>query len=120
MKKKNLYGLMGLVSLLGFVGVLTEERGFLAFFGFAVHFQYFFLPSDEMLEAYMTRSAANGFFAGVLATAAVMAAALLLGGASGRQAATAGFAAGWGVSVAVYSLCSAYHGFRESWGLSHD
>ena len=63
--------LWGFLSLLGFIGVFTEERSFLAFFAFAVDFQYFFLPSDEMAEAQLTRAAALGFVAGMLAMAAV-------------------------------------------------
>ena len=50
MKKKNLYGYLGFLSLLGLIGIFTEERSFLAFFAFAVDFQYFFIPSVEMLE----------------------------------------------------------------------
>ena len=50
MKKQNWYGLLGFLSLLGWIGVFTQERVFLLFFAFAVDFQYFFLPSDEMLE----------------------------------------------------------------------
>ena len=49
MKKQMLYGMLGFLSLLGFVGLFTEERSFLGFFAFAVDFQYFFLKSDEML-----------------------------------------------------------------------
>ena len=41
---KRWYGLIGLLSLLGFVGVFTGERYFLGFFAFAVDFQYFFCP----------------------------------------------------------------------------
>lgn len=40
---KRWYGLIGLLSRLGFVGVFTGERYFLGFFAFAVDFQ-FFLP----------------------------------------------------------------------------
>ena len=53
MKKQNWYGLLGFLSLLGWIGVFTQERVFLLFFAFAVDFQYFFLPSDEMLEESM-------------------------------------------------------------------
>ena len=42
MKKQKLYGMLGVLSLLGLVGVFTETRSFLAFFAFAVDFQYFF------------------------------------------------------------------------------
>ena len=56
-KKYYLEGMLGLLSLLGFVGVFTEERMFLAFFAFACNFQYFFIPADEMMTAYMNKSA---------------------------------------------------------------
>ena len=119
MKKQYLYGSLGLLSLLGFIGVFTEERSFLAFFAFAVDLQYFFLPSDEMAEMQLTRAAALGFVVGMLAMAAVTLGTFLLGGTPG-QAMAAGCAAGWAVSVAMFALMTALHGFRESWGLDRD
>ena len=62
MKKQTLYGMLGFLSLLGFVGVFTEARGFLGFFAFAVDFQYFFLKSDEMLAEQLARSASRASF----------------------------------------------------------
>ena len=59
--KRCLYGLTGLLSLLGLIGVFTEAKSFLAFFAFAVDFEYFFIKSDEMLEEYMNKSAARAF-----------------------------------------------------------
>lgn len=69
MSKTKWYGCLGFLSLLGLVGVLTPQREFLSFFAFAVDFEYFFLPSDEMVEQYMNRSAARGFVAGMLVMA---------------------------------------------------
>ena len=71
MKKQKLYGMLGVLSLLGLVGVFTETRSFLAFFAFAVDFQYFFLPADEMTEARMARAGARAFVVGMLSMAAV-------------------------------------------------
>ena len=68
--KRYRYGMMGFLSLLGFLGIFTEERTFLAFFAFAVDFEYFFLKSDEMLEQYMNRAASSAFYAGMLVGAA--------------------------------------------------
>lgn len=116
MKKQYLYGSLGLLSLLGFIGVFTEERSFLAF---AVDFQYFFLPSDEMAEMQLTRAAALGFVTGMLAMAAVTLGTLFLGGTPGRAMA-AGCAAGWAVSVVMFAMMTALNGFRESWGLDRD
>lgn len=104
MKKQNWYGLLGFLSLLGWIGVFTQERVFLLFFAFAVDFQYFFLPSDEMLEE-------------------SMAAAVLLGMAAGLPVETAlakGCVLGFGIAVMVYELSFAYYGFRESRGLEDD
>ena len=55
-RRRYLYGSLGLLSLLGFVGVLTQERVFLLFFAFAVDFGHWFRKNDEMVEDYMNRS----------------------------------------------------------------
>ena len=115
MKKQTLYGMLGFLSLLGFVGVFTEARSFLAFFAFAVDFQYFFLKSDEMLEEQLTRSASRGFVAGMLVMAAVTVGSLLIGQQSGPALLT-GCAAGWAAAVMVQALSAAYYGFRERQG----
>ena len=116
MKKQNWYGLLGFLSLLGWIGVFTQERVFLLFFAFAGDFQYFFLPSDEMLEESMARCAARGFLFGVLS----MAAAVLLGMAAGLPVEAALAKLGFGIAVMVYELSSAYYGFQESRGLEDD
>ena len=96
---KRWYGLIGLLSLLGFVGVFTGERYFLGFFAFAVDFQYFFTRADEMQEGQILRSAARGFFAGMGVTAAGTLLLLALGGGG----------------VMVYALSSFLCGCREWW-----
>ena len=117
MKRHYLYGLLGLLSLLGFVGVFTQERAFLAFFAFAVDFQYFFLKSDEMLEEQLARSASRAFVAGMLVMAAAVLGTLMLGGFDPSRALLTGCAAGWAAAVVVYALTAAWYGFRENWGL---
>ena len=117
MKKQTLYGCLGFLSLLGLVGVFTEARSFLAFFAFAVDFQYFFQPSDEMAEAQVTRAAARAFVAGMLVMAAAVLGTLLLGRTSPEEALLTGCAAGWAAAVVVYALTAAWYGFRENWGL---
>lgn len=119
MKSKNyLYGLMGLLSLLGFIGIFTDEKEFLAFFAFAVDFEYFFIKSDEMLEDYMNRSASRAFYCGMITTAA--SASFLFKSPAGNTALLTGFSLGWAVSVVVYALSTAYYGFKEQWGIRHD
>ena len=119
MKKQYLCGMTGFLSLLGFIGIFTEERSFLAFFAFSVDFQYFFLPSDEMLEQRMARSAALGFYAGMLLTAVGTLCCLFRGDPSG-EALLSGFAVGWVAAVLVHATATACYGFRERWGALHD
>ena len=112
MRSKRWYGLTGLLSLLGFVGVFTPERYFLGFFAFAVDFQYFFSRPDEMQEGQIARSAALGFFSGMGVTALAVLALLALG--SPRvEALYMGAGLGWGVAVAVYALSSFWGSLRE-------
>ncbi len=121
MKSRNhsWYGMMGFLSLLGFLGVFTQERAFLAFFAFAVDFEYFFLKSDEMLEQYMNRTASAAFYCGmtVVAVAALVSFAF---GTDASRALLTGFACGWAASVLVHAVMTAYYGFRERQGLTDD
>lgn len=110
-----LEGLLGLLSVLGFVGVFTEDRMFLAFFAFACNFQYFFIEVDEMMTDYMNRSAARAFYAGMLLTGAVTLGNILRGLPAGR-ALLYGILWGWAAAVVVQSLSVAFCRFRESWG----
>ncbi len=118
--KHKWYGLMGLLSLLGFIGVFTDERSFLAFFAFAVDFQYFFIKTDEMAEEYMNQSASAAFYCGMITTAIVALTGFFAAGYAGNIALLYGFAAGWGVSVAVHGLLIGYYRFKESWNLDYD
>ena len=114
-KKYYLEGMLGLLSLLGFVGVFTEERMFLAFFAFACNFQYFFIPADEMMTAYMNSSAARAFYGDMFLTGAVTLGCILAGLPAGR-ALLYGILAGWAAAVVVQSLSVSFYRFRESWG----
>lgn len=118
--RRYLYGAMGLFSLLGFIGIFTDEKGFLAFFAFAVDFEYFFIKSDEMLEEYMNKSASRAFYAGMIVTALVALIHFLTQTQNGNESLLTGFTYGWAVSVIVYALSTAFYGFREKWGLRND
>lgn len=118
--KRYLYGSMGFLSLLGFIGIFTEARSFLAFFAFAVDFEYFFIQADEMLEQYMSRSASRAFYGGMIVAAAVSLVCFFSGLKDEKAALVTGLAFGWGVSVAIYALSTAYYGFKEKWGLERD
>ena len=115
--RKYLYGSLGLLSLLGFIGIFTEERGFLAFFAFAVDFEYFFIKSDEMLEEYVNRSASRAFYCGMIATAIVVLISFFMQNQTASESLLAGFAWGWSVATVVYALSTAFFGLKEKWGL---
>lgn len=119
MKKNYLYGMVGLLSILGFIGVFTDEKVFLAFFSFAVNFTFFFAKSDEMLEYYMDKSASRAFFCGLIVTA-IATLTTWVSGESGTRALLIGFSFSWAVSVMVYALSIAFYSLRETWGLEHD
>ena len=118
--KRYLYGLMGLLSLLGFIGIFKEAKSFLAFFAFAVDFEYFFIKSDEMLEEYMNKSASRAFYCGMISVALVSIVCFFAGLKEEKEALITGLASGWAVSVAIYALSTAYYGFKEKWGLEND
>lgn len=118
--RRYLYGLMGLLSLLGFIGVFSEEKVFLFFFAFAVDFEYFFMKSDEMLEKHMDQSASRAFYFGMITTAVATLVCFFVKNQTGANALFTGFSLGWTVSVVVHALSTAYYGFRENWGLAHD
>lgn len=112
---KNWYGLLGLLSLVGLIGVFTQERSFLAFFSFAVDFSFFGVQPDEMFREQIRRSAAWGFFSGMGISGLVTLAGALF--VAPHQALVQGTIWGWAAAVAVFSLSSAYFSFRESWGM---
>ena len=118
--KRYLYGLMGLLSLLGLSGIFTEAKSFLAFFAFAVDFEYFFIKSDEMLEEYMNKSASRAFYCGMISVALVSFVCFFAGIKEGKEALITGLSFGWAVSVIIYALSTAYYGFKEKWGLEND
>lgn len=119
-RRRYLYGSLGLLSLLGFVGVLTQERVFLLFFAFAVDFGHWFRKNDEMVEDYMNRSAALAFYLGMAATGVLGMGAVFLQGMDGSRALLTGLAGGFAVAVIVHALAELYYTVRESWGLVHD
>ena len=118
--RKFLYGAMGLLSLLGFIGVFTSEKNFLFFFAFAVDFEYWFMKSDEMLEHYMNKSASRAFYCSMIIMAGATLFMFFVEKMTGNEALSSGLTYGWATAVIVYTLSTAYFGFKEKWGLSND
>lgn len=120
MNKKYLYGAMGLLSLLGFIGIYTNEKKFLLFFAFAINFQYLFMKSDEMLEEYMNKSASRAFFCDMLTTAFVTLYGVVLQQNSGNEALVLGFSQGWAISIIVYTFSTSYYELKEKSAIKND
>lgn len=111
---------MGLLSLLGFIGLLTGEKGFYGFFAFAVDFEYWFMKTDEMLEEYMSKSASRGFYCGMITTAGFTLFSFFIKHNTANEALTAGLAFGWSIAVIAYALSTVYYGVKEQWRLDND
>lgn len=118
--RKYLYGLMGLLSLLGFIGIFTDQKRFLLFFAFAFEFEYFFKSSDEMMDAYMGKSASQAFYCGMIITALVTLGGVVFFGKTGNESLTFAFSQGWSVSIIVYFFSTAYYQLKERYGIAHD
>lgn len=116
----KLYGCMGFLSLLGFIGIFSDERYFLAFFAFLVDFEYLFAQSDEMMNEYLNKSAAFAFYLGTITMAAATLGHYLLFAQDGYQALVSGLACGWVVSILVHTIMVMAYTVRERLGVSRD
>ena len=67
--KLNKLGFLSFFTLLGILGLMTDNKGLLGFFGFAYYFRYFFVTPDEMFMQNVRQAASAGFFSGIVATA---------------------------------------------------
>lgn len=118
--RKFMYGSMGFLSFIGFLGIITNEKSFLLFFAFVIDFDYWFMKSDEMLEEYMSKSAARGFYSGMITTALMTLFSFLVESNTSHNALSTGLSYGWSVAIIMYSLSTAYYGLKEKWGLEND
>lgn len=118
--KKFLYGAPGFLSLLGIIGLVSDEKFFLCFFVNALDFEYWLVKSDEMLEEYMNKSAARGFYCGMAAMGCATAFDFFVNNSSERDALIMGLVLGWAIAMMVYSLSTAYFGFKEKRGLEKE
>lgn len=63
--QKNKLALLGLASLLGLIGVFSDNRYYLGFFGFLAFFQYLWVVPDELFWEHVRRAGATAFFSGL-------------------------------------------------------
>lgn len=112
-KRKILYAMTGLLSLLGFFGIFTEARGFLFFFFSAADFMYLFRASDEMLETWMNQAAAWAFYVGMAAVPLTALGTLLFAGFSPKEALIMALAVGWAAALVVHGVLVGVYALRE-------
>ncbi len=116
----KLYGCMGFLSLLGFIGVFTDDRAFLSFFAFIVDFEYLFKKPDEMMNEYLNKSAAYAFYLATITMAIVTFFNYVLITNDAEVSLSIGLAWGWVVSILIHSLMVVSYSIKERIGAVND
>lgn len=121
MKKKlfkNKYGWLGLLALLGFIGVLSEERWFLCFFFWILDFRYFFVIQDEAFDNMMRKAASNAFFIGLFICVTGTLINFIFEGVD--KALKVGCTWGFVSSIVVFTLLLFYYEQAEDWKIDDE
>lgn len=114
----NKYGFIGFVALLGFLGNITGEKWFYSFFIFVIFFEYFFKKPDELFVENMRRAAANAFWVSLISSvASTLYFAINL---KESIALEKGVVLGFGLSIIVFCLSTAFFEWKEGRGISND
>ena len=100
---KYLFGATGILALLGFIGLFSDDKSFLAFFAFALNLEFFFIKDDELWDQMMMQSASRAFCLGMI-TMALTSLIFFLTRHSGFEALIGGLAAGWAAAVAFHDI----------------
>ena len=117
MKKR--YGLLGLLSLIGISGIITHNSTLYPFLAFAIFFEYFFVTPDEMFIENVRKAAAWAFYAN-LAIATVITCYYIAVKQQSDIALIKGVGVGFGTSLIVFSLASAWFDWKDRRGISDD
>ena len=110
---KRRYGLLGLLSLIGVLGLVSGNRVYLPFLAWAVFFRYLFVEADEMFTANLGRAAAWAFYLQLAATTGIT----LLAAGGGQPPETAllrGIGVGFGLALMGFALLAAWFEWREA------
>ena len=71
--KKHKLAYIGLLGLIGLLGIPTGNYGLFGFFGFFGFLSLLRTKNDELLDANISKAAANGFMVSVIGLAVTMA-----------------------------------------------
>lgn len=113
MKKRNALGWMGFVSLLAILGFLTENKGYFGFLGFVYYFRYFKVVADELFLENIQKSATIAFFCGLIATLLLIPIKIFIATELGSEVV---FAAGFVVSLLIFTMQLTYREYKEQSG----
>ncbi|MDO5714351.1 MAG: DUF3796 domain-containing protein [Tissierellia bacterium] len=114
-----LYGSIGFLSLIGILGLFTNQKGYIAFFAFAIHFKYFTIRPDEMMEEYMNKSTRISFSLGSIVMT-ICTLFYFFNHFEPHKAMVFGLACGWASAMLSYSIMIIYYEFREMIGMKND
>lgn len=116
---KRRYGLFGLLSLIGILGIAANRSSLYPFLAFALFFEYLFVKPDEMFIENMRKAAAWAFHANLAATTAITCYYIVMKQPS-DIALLKGIGIGFGVSLIVFSFASAWFDWKDRRGISND
>lgn len=116
---KRRYGLLGLLSLVGILGIITHNSSLYPFLAFALFFEYLFIKPDEMFIENMRKAAAWAFYANLAITTAITCYYIAVKQQS-EIALLKGIGTGFGVSLIIFSLVSAWFDWKDRRGISND
>ncbi len=108
----NKLGLFSLLALLGVLGLATENKGVLGFFGFAFYLGYFWVLPDELFRQNVRKAATAAFFFQMLSLLPICLGAVLLG-LKGSRIAGVAFASSFAVGVILFSLYLTWMEWQE-------
>lgn len=114
---KRRYGLIGLFSVIGIMGLITKNASLYPFLAFAVFFEYLFVEPDEMFVENMRKAASWAFYTELVITALITCILVI---PSPETALLKGAGAGFGIALVVFCLTTAYFDWKDLRGVSND
>ena len=111
------YGLIGLFSVVGIMGLLIRDTSLYLFLAFAIFFEYLFIEPDEMFVDNMRKAAAWAFYTELVITALITCVAVFPFPETALQK---GAGVGFGIALIVFCFSTAYFDWKDRRGVSND
>ena len=116
--QKNKQALLGFASLLGLLGIFTDNRYYLGFFGFLVFFQYLWVVPDELFWSNVRRAGSTAFFSGLCCECLLTVG--LLCAFDVNRAAIVACGVGTALSLVVFTLLLSHYEQEERRGMADE